>query len=311
MKRQQQNLPFFRTKLNRPPVAADLVCRPRLLDALDKGIRMPLSLVSAPAGYGKSMLVSHWVESRTEQCAWLSLDEEDSGMVVFLAHLLAAVRTRFPDFGARTESLLRAHTRTPMKTLSQSLSNDLEDIETRFVLVLDDYHKLGGTQVQELLGHLLKHPPKPLHLVISTRRDPRLPLTALRALGQLTEVRTRDLMFTALEAAASLKAQGFSLGQAALARLQELVEGWGVGLRLVGLTLRHQDDPDQFLSSLQGDIRSVQDYLLDQVLSRQPSVVQDWLIKTSLLDRFCGGLCEHVCLGNGDRVPSGFNGEAF
>jgi len=167
--------PILRTKLHRPPVTEELVLRERLHQQMDRGLETPLTLVSAPAGYGKSVLVSQWAEALEQPCAWLSLDAEDSDLTVFLSYVLAAIRTRFPAACPRTEALIVAPHPTPMRFLGRCLINELDAIDTPFVLVLDDYHGIAPTSdVHELLDMLLEHPPRPLHLVIATRRDPPL-----------------------------------------------------------------------------------------------------------------------------------------
>lgn len=290
----------------------DLVRRPRMHDVMDQGGRGPLTLVSAPAGYGKSTLVSCWLESRQEPSAWLSLDDADSDLRVFLSYVVAAVRTAFPDACAETQALLKALTLPPVSTLASCLANDLDAIGTPFVLVLDDYHRLNEPVVHELLSQLLKHPPRPLHLVISTRYDPPLPLSAMRAQGHVTEVRLRDLEFTRPEADAFLKkAVALSVSDRALANLQDVVEGWMVGLYLISLVLRHQDDPDSFLCGLRGSTQHVQDYLVTEVLATQPPVIQDQLMKTSVLDRFCAPLCDAVCTSGDGPGTADVRGEAF
>ena len=202
------------TKLNRPPVTGDRVDRPRLIEQLDRGLQQgPLTLVCAAAGFGKTTLVSSWIESLTAgrggvtpplPSAWLSLDEDDSDLVVFLRYFVAAIRTVFPEACAETLALLGAPYPTAQAPLVVALSNELERLPARVVLVLDDYHAIRGEAVHDFLSELMRHWPQRLHLVLISRSSPPLPLANLRAKGQVAEIRTRDLRFTPEEAAAFL-----------------------------------------------------------------------------------------------------------
>ncbi len=294
--------PILRTKLYRPPVAADVVRRGRLHDRLDEGRRRPLTLVSAPAGYGKSTLVSHWLETRTEPCAWLSLDETESDLRVFLDYLVAVVRTIAPEACPKTLALRDAEALPEAPVLAGLLINELDAIEAPFILALDDYHRIREPGVHELLSRLLEHPPRPLHLVLISRRDPPLNLSSLRARGQVSEIRLRDLQFSAAETAEVLKgAVRASLAPAALERLHERTEGWVVGLRLVTLSLDRISDLDSFLERLESHAHQVQDYLVSEVLAHQPAEIQELLLRISILDRFGAPLCDALQAPVGDN----------
>ncbi|MGB5286608.1 MAG: AAA family ATPase, partial [Polyangiales bacterium] len=305
-------IPIVQTKLHQPHVAADLVCRQRLQERMNLGLRRPLALVSAPAGYGKSTLVSHWLDSREEPHAWLSLDEADSDLGSFLSYFIAALRTALPDAGAETLLLLEARNLPPVSRLASCLVNELDAIEAPFILALDDYQRISSGAVHDLLRLLLVHPPRHLHLVIATRRDPPLRLAAMRAKDHLVELRLKDLEFAASETEAFLKQDSrLTLGEHALDNLQRVLEGWIAGLRLVGLALRHQDDPDGFLSGLRGGLPQLQDYLIGEVIDAQPPPMREWLRKTCILDRFCPALCEAVCATDGAPGESDLDGETF
>jgi LuxR family maltose regulon positive regulatory protein len=296
---ERQPVEFLRTKLHRPPVTDELVCRERLHGILEHGLQTPLILVSAPAGYGKSALVSHWAASLREPCAWLSLDAGDSDLKVFVDYVLAAVRTCFPDACTETATLNKALNPVPVHVLGGCLINELDAIDKSFVLALDDYHRIEpSSDVHELLRFLLEHPPRGARLVLMTRSDPPLPVVSLRADGRITEVRLRDLRFTAPEISDCLDRWFEStLSAEALANLERHTEGWAVGLRLVSLQLRHEDDPDAFLRSLRGGIHHTQQYLIQEVLDRQSPAARSWILETSIFDRFCTELCEAVCTG--------------
>ena len=312
MATQAPTVPIIRTKLHRPPVARDLVCRKALHDRLEEGRHQPLTLVSAPAGYGKSTLVGHWLETHDGPSAWLSLDEMDGDIRRFLGYVVAAIQTVFPDACAGTLVQLDAQELPPRPVLAGYLSNDLEDLEGSLVLALDDYHHINDSAIHELLNHLLNHPAGPLQLVIISRYDPPLLLGALRAHNRVTEIRTQDLMFTPPETVTFLEqATGQTVSSAALACLHRSTEGWVAGLRLAALALRHRSDADAFLRGFNCDVRTVQDYLVEEVLSQQPPAAVDCLCKTSILDRFCAPLCEAVGAAPGDEGGDPLDGSTF
>ena len=291
-------------------MTGDLVRRSRLHEQLDIGLQTPVTLVAAPAGYGKSTLVSHWAESRAEPCAWVSLDEGDSDLGMFLSYVLAAVQSAVPGACAETAGLLGAAKLPPVAVVARTLANELDDLDAPIVLALDDYHRISGeSEVHELLSRLLEHPSPMLRLVITTRRDPPLSLGALRAAGRLTEVRLQDLRFTAPETADLLAATGdVAVGEEALDNLQREIEGWAVGLRLLVLALRHVDDPDSFLRDLRGGLPHTQQYLLREVLAALQPEVREGMLKASILDRFCPKLLDAVCAPEKDSAPGGLSG---
>jgi len=309
----QNSVPILRTKLHRPPVSVDLLCRSRLHELMSQGLEATLTLVTAPAGYGKSMLVSRWAESLEQPSAWLSLDETDSEIMEFLAYLVAAVRTVIPEACPKTQALLSATTQPPLTVLSRSLTNELDAIDTHFILALDDYHRIdASSDVHELMRFILKHPPRSLHIVIMTRYDPPLPLAALRGRGHVTDVRLQDLRFTTPEIAEFLdRISGLKVSAEALSNLQQQTEGWVTGLRLVSLGLRHLEDADAFLSKLYGGVLHTRQYLLQEVIAQLSPQMQGWLLKTSILERFCPELCDSVCSADDALRTSGLDGRQF
>ncbi len=299
-------IPVVSTKLHRPPVARDFVCRQGLCDKLDESTDNPLTLVSAPAGYGKSSFVSHWVNTRDNPNAWLSIDKTDSDVRVFLSYVVAAVQTVLPKACTETLLLLKEEVLPPLSVLAGSLGNDLDALEESLILVLDDYDRIDQPAVHKLVDHLLKHPPNDLQLVIITRRDPPLLLGALRAHNNLTEVRMRDLMFTRSETVAFLEqVTGQTFSSTAIDHLQQITEGWVVGLRLAVLALQHHSDADAYLRGFDCDASGVKDYLVEEVLARLPPDVADRMCKVSILNRFCAPLCEAVGAApvDGDEKP--------
>lgn len=306
-------LNLIQTKLNPPSVSADLVRRPRLINRLDQGRSLPLTLISAPAGSGKTTLLSDWLSVCPCPSAWLSLDEGDGDLSVFLDYFIAALRTIVPGACPQTLAILSASELPSASVLAGLLSNEIESLHHHpalaggqgFVLVLDDYHLLAGQAVNRLLVELLRHPPRPLHLMLAARSDPALPLAGLRARGQMVEIRRQDLRFTLQEAEEYLRSTvQRPLSDVDMALLLEKTEGWITGLHLAGLNLRTLSDANDFVLSLDSSDRLAMDYLLDEVLSRLQPAIQTFLLKTSLLDRLCGPLCEAVT-GLGDAVCDG------
>lgn len=302
---------ILQTKLRRPWPGSDLLSRLRLFRVLEQSLDRTLTLVSAPAGYGKTVLVTQWYEAHDGPRAWISLDESDSEVRVFLDYFVSAVRGMFPEACPKTETLLDLATLPPLSDLARYLLNELDAIDTPFVVILDDYHLIQSNEVNKLVGDLLKHAPRNLHLVILTRRDPALPLARMRAANQLGEIRLDDLRFTDAEVEAFLsQTTGLAIETERLARLNEEAEGWPAGLRLISLSLAHQRDPEGFLAKLSGGVPGVPEYLLDEVLASQPPAMRDWLLKTSVLNRFTPDLCEAVCGATPDSEGS-FEGETF
>ncbi len=303
---------LLQTKLNRLPLRDDLVHRERLLKKLAQGSNHRLVLVSAPAGYGKSVLISQWLESAQKPSTWLSLDTEDNELVVFVQYVVAAVQKLFPQACCSTIALLESPAPTLTMALSKSLVNELDRISSPFILVLDDYHRIHSRAVHELLSQLLKYPPRPLKLVILTRRDPPLPLKTLRVQGQMTDIRLQDLKFIRSEIVSFLERTiNCRVDRAILKSLEEQLEGWAGGLRLLSLILPYQAAPDKFLGNLGGKLSTIQDYLVDEVLSLQPPALGEWLKQTAILQRFCAPLIEAVCQLSSLVCSSDLDGETF
>jgi LuxR family maltose regulon positive regulatory protein len=285
------------TKLYLPPPRPKIVLRPRLIERLNEGISASrkLTLISAPAGFGKTTLVSEWVAGCGQPVGWLSLDEGDNDPTRFLIYLVSALQTIAPNIGADVLSALEAPQPPPIEAMLTALVNAIITIPDNFILVLDDYHLINAKAVDNALTFLLKHLPAQLYLVISSREDPGLPLARLRARGQLTELRTADLRFTPAEAAEFLnRAMGLNLSEIDVTALEARTEGWIAGLQLAALAMQGEQDTARFIQSFTGSHRFVLDYLLEEVLQRQPPDIQDFLLRTSILDRICGPLCDAV-----------------
>ena len=292
--RLKEDVGILRTKLHPPPIMPDLVLRQRLNDYLNAGRVQPLILISAPAGYGKSMLASSWLKECDWPAAWISLDQGDTDLRQFLLYLMAAIEDIFPDNFEHTKSLTNAPQLPPISILITSLSNELGKIKQSFLLVLDDYHRINTqSSVNDLLDHLLERPPLALHLIIVTRRDPPLQLVNLRAKGQVTELRMHDLCFTPTETQILLEnTASFVANDTVLNNLDREIEGWVVGLRLVSQVLRTNENQEVFLKNLNGGVQQTNAYLLQEVFTRQPPLIKQYMLQSSILNRFCTPLCE-------------------
>jgi LuxR family transcriptional regulator, maltose regulon positive regulatory protein len=291
--------PILATKLYVPPARRRSVARPRLIARLDDGLAAGnrLTLVSAPAGFGKTTLVGEWVATCGRAVAWLSLDEGDSDPARFLTYLVAALRTVDPGIGEGLMAVLQSPQPPPIETMLTALINEAGAIPRDVVLVLDDYHVLDAKPVDDALGFLVEHLPPRVHLAIATREDPALPLPRLRAQDQLTELRGVDLRFTPDEAAGFLnEVMNLDLTTAEVAALEVRTEGWIAGLQLAAVSLQGRSDASSFIESFAGSNRFVLDYLLEEVLGRQTQDVQHFLLRTSSLGRLCGPLCDAVLL---------------
>ena len=297
-----QSMQLLRTKLQRPRVPRHFVPRPRLVERLDQGSQGPLTLVCAGAGYGKTTLVSAWIEGPTMgrggvtpplPSAWISLDERDSDLNIFLRYFIAGLRTMFADACPATFSLLQATRYPPFEVLSATLINEIAALPQDFILVLDDYHLITGAAVPELLGEFERHWPPPMHLVLLSRHMPVLSLASWRAKGQLTEIRARELRFTPDEATAYLgQALRRPLSQTAIELLERRTEGWIAGLQLASLSLRDAEDPEGLVAGLSGQDAGFAEYLAHDVLAHLPAAIVSFLLQTAILDPFCVALCE-------------------
>ncbi|MEO6511917.1 MAG: AAA family ATPase, partial [Nocardioides sp.] len=292
--------PLLRTKLYAPRVSRELVDRPRLLG----GVGHPaLLLVSAPAGFGKSTLLAQLMAAEGgPRVAWLSLDSADSDPAMYWAYVLAALRTAAPEVGASAQALLEAPGGAPVISVLTSLLNDLAAIDGEVVLVLDDYHVVHDSGIHEAMAFLVDHLPPQLRLVIATRSDPPLPLPRLRARGELAEVRAADLRFTEPETAAYLATMGLELSAHEVSTLEGRTEGWAAALQLAALSLQGREDAAGFIDGFAGDDRHVVDYLVEEVVHRQPEAVRDFLLRTSVLPRLSGPLVDAVTGGTDGRV---------
>lgn len=285
------------TKLYVPPPPPKAVLRPRLMERMNEGLHRKLILISAPAGFGKTTLVSEWLAGCGQAVAWLSLDEGDNDPVRFLTYLVASLQTIADDIGNGVLAAIQT-SQPPMainEFLLATLVNEIAAVPNEFILVLDDYHLIDSEPIDQALAFLLDHLSSQMRLVIATREDPSLPLARYRARGQLTELRAADLRFTPGEAAEFLnRVMGLNLSAEDIAALETRTEGWIAGLQLAALSMQGREDVAGFIQAFTGSHRFVLDYLLEEVLYRQPDNIQAFLLRTSILELMCASLCEAI-----------------
>jgi LuxR family maltose regulon positive regulatory protein len=289
--------PLVETKLYMPRLRRSLVARPRLSGRLSRGSDARLTLISAPAGFGKTTLLTAWLATAAAQdrsAAWLSLDESDRRPAMFWTYVITALQTAVPGVGAGVLPLLQS-AQPPIEAVLTVVLNELSAVGHDIDLVLDDYHLVDGPDIRSGMAFLLDHLPPQLHLVISSRADPQLPLARLRARGELVEVRAADLRFTPDEVAAYLNdVIGLDIAPQDIAALEERTEGWIAALQLAALSMQGRSDIGGFIAGFAGDDRYIVDYLVEEVLQRQPEQVRTFLLRTCVLERLSGPLCDAV-----------------
>jgi LuxR family maltose regulon positive regulatory protein len=297
---------LLQTKLYRPKARRGAVSRPRLLEQLDRVLACSVTIVSAPAGFGKSTLLAVWLAEVSGDgedepaAAWLSLDAGDDDPTPFWTYVIASVRTIAPGVGAETLALVETPGPISPQGLLTGLINDLAGVARELVLVIDDYHVIQSRQVHDGLAFLIANLPPNVHLVLASRADPPLPLARLRARGDLVEIRAADLRFTADEASDYLTgAMGLSLTQQQISTLDDRTEGWIAALQLAALSMRGRDDIADFVAGFAGDDRYIVDYLVEEVLQNQPPEMRSFLLHTSILSRMSSPLADAVT-GRGD-----------
>jgi LuxR family maltose regulon positive regulatory protein len=295
--------PLLTTKLYIPPVRPELVSRPHLIEQLNAGLDGKLTLISAPAGFGKTTLLSEWAAGCGRPVAWVSLDEGDNDPARFLAYSVGALQTLVlsqvegieASVGEGVLSAFQTPQPSPMETVLTLLINEVAATPDPFALVLDDYHVIEAEAIHDALAFLLDHLPSQMHLVIATRADPPLPMARLRGRGQVTELRQTDLRFTLDEAAEFLnRVMGLELSTHDVAALASRTEGWIAGLQMAAVSMQGQEDVAGFIQTFTGSDRYILDYLVEEVLQRQPESAQTFLLQTAILDRLTGPLCDAI-----------------
>ena len=288
------------SKFHIPNIKPNLVPRSRLLDLLEKGLTKKIILLSAPAGFGKTTLLANWLREITLPCAWLSLDEDDNDFARFITYLVAALQKLDPALDNTVLDLLQSPQPTLQNAALTALLNQIEGMETDCVLILDDYHFINEPAIHQALDYLLNYLPATLHLVISSREDPPLPLSRLRGQGLLLEIRMQDLRFTKEEIRQFLAQEiKTTISDQSISRLTARTEGWISGLQMATISLQGSKDPDDFIESFSGSNKYILDYLIEEVLKRQSLDIQQFLLFTSILERFNGDVCDEI-LGRDD-----------
>jgi LuxR family transcriptional regulator, maltose regulon positive regulatory protein len=302
----EQSKHLLRTKFYVPAVRSNQVSRPRLIDLLNEGIDRKHILVSAPAGYGKSTLISTWIKEKGIPSAWLSLDVGDNDPSRFLQYLLKAFQPVVPGIEDDIPDMLRP---AQYEIIINQLTNQLASISEPFVLVLDDFHVINSEAVSKIVSYLMEHLPHRIHLILLTRIDPPLPLSRLRVRNQLMDIRADQLRFTHDEIAAFLNnMMGLKLSADDLSAIEMRTEGWIAGLQLAALSMQNSKDIHAFVSAFTGSHHYIMDYLIEEVIRIQPKKTGDFLMQTSILDHICGPLCESVI--NADTEGT-INGQAM
>ena len=291
------------TKLFIPRLRKNLVSRRRLVDRLNAGLDKKLALIAAPAGFGKTTLLSEWIPQSPRCVAWFSLDEGDNDPVKFWSYFIASLQGLQPEIGASILSLLQSPQPPPLTSILTALINDITAFKDMFAIVLDDYHVIDSQPIHDVLSFLIDHMPKNMHLVITTRVDPPLPLARIRAHNDLTEIRANDLRFTLDEVATFLtRSMGLHLSSEEVAALEKRTEGWIAGLQIAALSMQGHDDIRGFVRAFSGSHRHILGYLAEEVINQQPEDILNFLLQTSILDRLCGPLCDAVTGNSGGQT---------
>ncbi len=284
---------ILRTKLFIPVVRKGAINRPHLITRLNRGIHGALTLISAPAGFGKTTLLADWAAQFSSTVGWVSLEVDDNDPVRFMTYLIMGLKSIKPDIGELSLGMLAAQQISTLQTAIVPLLNDISQTSAQFFIVLDDYQVITSEQVQKIMSFIIEHQCANLHLVIATRSDPFLPLARLRARNQLTDIRAEDLRFSMREAEQFLNSEmGLNLSAQDIAVLGERTEGWIAGLQMAALSMSTREDKATFIKKFGGSHHYIMDYLVDEVLSQQPEIIHTFLLKTSILERLSGSLCD-------------------
>lgn len=287
--------PLLSTKFSKPLHRPDLIPRARLIERLDQGSAGKLILICAPAGFGKTTIMSLWEQQNRSPSAWLALDADDNQVVRFLVYMITAFQAIAPEVGQTALAMLQSTQSSSLEVVLTVLINELSSLPEDFFLFLDDYHLIEAQAIHTALSFLIEHLPQHMHLVIASRSDPPLPLSRLRARGQLTELRQADLRFTTEEAAGFLKQSlGLQLTPQQIAALEARTEGWIAGLQLAALSMRGRENHEAFIRDFSGSHRFVIDYLADEVFSRQAEDLRQFLCETAIVDRLTPALCQAI-----------------
>ena len=292
-------LPILSTKLYIPPLQPKTVFRSSLIEQLNRGAKTKLTLISASAGFGKTILLCQWVESYDYPVGWISLDEEHNDPMRFLLYVLGAMQSVTVNIGESIFGMVLSPQPPPYKTILTLLINEITNFEDDFTLILDDYHLIDSREVDDILIYLLENMPSQMHLIISTREDPRLPIARLRAQGQMIEIRVADLRFNQSETDEFMnQIMELNLKEENIYTLEIHTEGWITGLQLAAISMKDNNDISGFIKSFTGSNRYIIDYLAEEVLNKISTNLYEFLLRTSVLDRMCGPLCDEIFPNN-------------
>ena len=295
--------PLLTTKLSVPPLRTKLVYRKNLIAQLNQGVENGFVLISAPAGYGKTTLLSSWLNQITNECAWLTLEPSDNDLTRFLHYLAASLSKIELSYGEVLRNSLRINPNLEIDPILIPLINQMEQSKKTQHLVLDDYHVIQDQTVHQVIAYLLDHRPSSFRLLIATRTDPPLPLNRFRAHSQVFELRLAELRFSSLETEEFLTSiLGLNISKEDQAVLETNTEGWVAGLQMIGLSLQNRSDIPSYLRSFSGGNRYSLDFLFDEIFQSQTSDIQEFLMKTSILDRITGPLCDHILLRQNSKT---------
>lgn len=291
------------TKLHIPTVVNNIVHRTMLHEKLNIGLSRKLILISAPAGFGKTTIVSDWINQFNITTAWFSIDKGDNDPVEFLSYVISGIQAINPTFGQSTLNLLQSPNKPSNVTIASLLINEIVGIDQNFLLVLDDFHLITNSEMVELMAFLLEHLPGNIHIVILTRSDPALPFARLRSQHQLIELRSSDLSFSANDISVLFnKKLKLGLSVEDVYSLETKTEGWIAGLQLTALSMQGREDISKFIQDLKGDNRYIMDYLMEEVLKMQTDEVNDFLLQTSILEQMSAPLCNAVLNINNSQL---------
>jgi LuxR family transcriptional regulator, maltose regulon positive regulatory protein len=294
--------PLLATKLYVPQPLVNLVKRNHLIGRLNEGISCKLTLISAPAGFGKTSLLGEWISQSDKPVAWISLERGDSDPVQFVHYLIAALRNYYPSIGENALSVLQSRQQVSVETVVIGLIKELTDLTDELVIVFDDYHTVDTENIHDLIRTLLNNLPSHIHLVISTRVDPPLPLARLRVSNQLSELRTADLCFSSEETTTFFNNNmNLQLSSSNISILESRTEGWIAGLHLAAISMQGRENVQSFINTFAGDDRHIVDYLVEEVLSLQSEQIQNFLLHTSILSRLSESLCDFVTSQKGSQ----------
>ena len=287
--------PVLASKISVPPLHVSVISRPRLVRRLDEGLDCKLSLIAAPPGFGKTTLVSNWIQQKNIPSSWFSIDETDNDPLQFLTCMITALQNIDTNIGLTAFDLLKAPQIPPFPSILTALINSMSSVSETCILVLDDFHLVDAASISNIVAFFLDHLPAQMHVVLSTRSDPPLPLSRLRSQKQMLEIRAQDLSFNREEAAEFFRRNlSVSLSDNDVELLETKTEGWITGLQLAVLSMQGRKDVAQFIKDFKGYNRYIADYLMEEVLAGQPERIQNFLLHTSVLDRLSGPLCDAV-----------------